>query len=137
MNKKTVLLRAPLLSQSGYGVHSRQVARWLFDRADALGNLEIHTELLNWGATPWYTDQYALDGLIGRCFQASADRKDMYDVTIQLQLPNEWYPAKGKFNIGMTAGVESTMGVVVLPELIKVALVNSEGTITRFILLMA
>lgn len=109
MKKKSILLRAPLLSQSGYGVHSRQVARWLFDRADTQGNLEVHTELLNWGSTPWYTNQYALDGLIGRCFQASANRLDMYDVTIQLQLPNEWYPEKGKFNIGMTAGVESTM----------------------------
>jgi len=106
---KTVLLRAPLLSQSGYGVHARQVARWLFDRADKNGNLDITTELLNWGGTPWYVDTYAQNDLIGRCFQASATQKQkkLYDVTIQLQLPNEWCPELGKVNIGMTAGVEA------------------------------
>ena len=52
MNKKSVLLRAPVLSMSGYGVHSRQVARWLFNAADTRGDLDITTELLNWGQTP-------------------------------------------------------------------------------------
>jgi glycosyltransferase involved in cell wall biosynthesis len=104
---KTVLLRAPLLTQSGYGVHARQVARWLFDRVDSGVELDVHTELLNWGGTPWYTDVYAQDGLIGRCLQASSYRREQYDVTIQLQLPNEWCPELGKFNVGMTAGVEA------------------------------
>lgn len=105
---KTVLLRAPLLSQSGYGVHSRQIARWLFSRAENDEQLDITTELLNWGTTAWYTDVYAQDELIGKCFQASAKpRLDVYDVTIQLQLPNEWCPELGRFNIGMTAGVEA------------------------------
>lgn len=31
-----------------------------------------------------------------------------YDVTVQLQLPNEWDPKLGVYNIGMTAGVETT-----------------------------
>lgn len=104
---KSVLLRAPLLSQSGYGVHARQVARWLFERADKNGNLDITTEVLNWGQTAWYVDAYAQNELIGRCFQATLNQKEKYDVTIQLQLPNEWHPGLGTFNIGMTAGVEA------------------------------
>ena len=147
---KSVLLRAPLLSQSGYGVHARQVARWLFDRADKNGNLDITTELLNWGGTPWYVDAYAQEDLIGRCFQASATQKQkqLYDVTIQLQLPNEWCPELGKFNIGMTAGVEADrcnpkwvehvnkMSLVLVPsEFSKTGFMNS-GHVTTPILVV-
>lgn len=144
--KKSILLRAPMLSMSGYGVHSRQVARWLFDRADASGNLDITTELLNWGGTPWLTDVYAHEGLVGRCFQASSNVKEKYDVTIQLQLPNEWCPELGKFNIGMTAGVEATrcnpawiecvnqMDLVVVPsEFTKQVFLNSGHVTTKIL----
>jgi glycosyltransferase involved in cell wall biosynthesis len=101
-----ILLRAPLLTLSGYGVHSRQVARWLFNNIEKY-NFEITTELLNWGNTPWITDTTAENGLIGEILQASLNQKQIYDVTIQLQLPNEWNPNLGTFNIGITAGIEA------------------------------
>lgn len=148
---KTVLLRAPLLTQSGYGVHSRQVARWLFDRADTNGDIEVTTELLNWGQTPWYVDVYALDGLVGRCLQASAQRRNeynKYDVTIQLQLPNEWCPELGKFNIGMTAGVEADrcnplwvdaankMSLIIVPSEFTKSAFTANGRLTTPILVV-
>lgn len=147
---KSVLLRAPLLSQSGYGVHSRQVARWLFDRADKNGNLDITTELLNWGQTPWYVDAYAQNDLIGRCFQASATQKqkNLYDITIQLQLPNEWHPELGKFNIGMTAGVEADrcnpkwveyvnrMNLVIVPSEFSKSVFMNSGHVTTPIIVV-
>ncbi len=34
MKRKNVVIRAPLLSQSGYGVHSRQIAKYLLNRKD-------------------------------------------------------------------------------------------------------
>jgi hypothetical protein len=138
---KTVLLRAPTLSMSGYGVYARQVARWLFEKADNASRdkkIDIHTQLLNWGGTPWIVDTDACDGLIGRCLQASSYPKDKYDVTLQMQLPNEWCPELGKFNIGITAGVEADGCnfawvdqvnkmdlVVVLSEFTKKAFLNS------------
>lgn len=146
---KSVLLRAPLLSQSGYGVHSRQVARWLFDRADKNNNLDITTELLNWGGTPWYVDAHAQNDLIGRCFQASAHPKELYDVTIQLQLPNEWCPELGKFNVGMTAGVESdrcnpkwiehvnNMNLVIVPSVFTKEVFERSGHVTTPIVVVA
>ena len=103
---KTVLLRAPVLTLSGYGVHARQVARWLFEQEERL-ELDIAVEPLNWGHTGWLTDVEAEDGLVGRVLQASENTKPFYDVTIQLQLPNEWNPMLGAFNIGITAGVET------------------------------
>lgn len=102
---KSVLLRAPVLSKSGYGVHARQVAKWLFQKEEEL-DLEVTVEALNWGNTGWITDIEAEDGLVGRVLQATTNIKPFYDVTIQVQLPNEWNPMLGGYNIGITAGVE-------------------------------
>jgi glycosyltransferase involved in cell wall biosynthesis len=115
MLKKTkkVLLRAPLLSHSGYGVHARQIARWLFDKEKDL-DLEITTELLNWGHTSWITDIDAENGLVKKILNANTPYEAKagarpFDVTIQLQLPNEWNPTLGAYNVGITAGVEATL----------------------------
>ena len=104
---KTVLLRAPLLTNSGYGVHARQIAKWLFRVATETHQLDITTEPLPWGRTHIIVDPEAEDGLIGQIMQATNNKKNFYDVTIQLQLPNEWNPFLGNFNIGVTAGVET------------------------------
>jgi glycosyltransferase involved in cell wall biosynthesis len=104
---KTVLLRAPVLTASGYGVHARQVARWLFETAAQKHDLDISVQPLRWGQTHWITDVDAQDGLIKNIVQAASNEKKFYDVTIQLQLPNEWNPFLGVYNIGMTAGVET------------------------------
>lgn len=106
--KKTVLLRAPILTHSGYGVHARQVAKWLYSKEKEL-NLDIYCQLLKWGITPWNLDMN--DEFVLRTLEYDAKRqrdgKKEYDVTIQLQLPNEWNSQLGKYNIGMTAGVEA------------------------------
>lgn len=103
---KKVLLRGPFLTQSGYGVHARQIAKWFFDKMDSGSELEINFELLPWGMTPWFTNTDACNGLVGRILQ-HARKTDNYDLSVQLQLPNEWNPFAAKFNIGVTAGVET------------------------------
>lgn len=102
---KKVVLRAPVLSQSGYGVHSRQIARWLLSRPDI--DLIVHP--VQWGITPWYLDATAQDGLIGEIMSRSRDDKGPFDVSVQVQLPNEWSTDLAKKNIGVTAGVETTI----------------------------
>lgn len=102
---KKVLLRAPVLSQSGYGVHSRQIARWLLGRSDV--DLTIHP--VSWGITPWYIDASACDGLIGKIMEKSKDDKGPFDVSVQIQLPNEWTRGLAKKDVGVTAGVETTI----------------------------
>ena len=81
--KKKVILRAPLLTQSGYGVHSRQIATWLFARPD----LDVKVQLLPWGDTPWILRKS--DPLIETIMQRSVPIEGQADVTFQLQLPNE------------------------------------------------
>lgn len=100
---KTVLLRAPTLTQSGYGVHARQIARWLLGKS----HIKTHFQTLPWGDTPWFVNERSLDGLVGQVMKGSSPFNGTYDVTFQLQLPNEWDPTLGKFNVGMTAAVET------------------------------
>lgn len=139
---KSVLFRAPVLTASGYGVHARQIARWLFDH-EKDWDLDISVELLNWGTTGWIVDTTAFDGLVGRCLQASTGpEKFIHDVTIQLQLPNEWNPSLGLFNVGMTAGVETDrcnpawvqavnmMNLVIVPSQFTKECFERSGTVT-------
>ena len=103
-SKKSVLLRAPVLTQSGYGVHARQVAAWLLSREE----VDLHVQALPWGDTPWLIDKEAHGGLVGRLLERTVDPSGKsYDATVQLQLPNEWDPKFSSVNIGITAGVET------------------------------
>lgn len=104
---KTILLRAPVLTQSGYGVHSRQIARWLMD-LEKKGDLKLSVEALPWGDTPWAINQDKFDGLAGELMRRSVPpTENKYDVSIQLQLPNEWNPNLARYNVGVTAAVET------------------------------
>jgi glycosyltransferase involved in cell wall biosynthesis len=99
---KNVHVRGPLLSKSGYGTHARQIAKWLDSRGTVFA-----AEVTPWGITPWYLDSGAENGLIGKVMSYSGTRFPQTDVSIQIQLPHEWTPGLAKFNVGVTAGVET------------------------------
>jgi hypothetical protein len=105
IEKKKVVLRAPVLSLSGYGVHSRQIAKWLLSRPDV--DLIVHP--VQWGMTPWQLNPNAYDGLIGKLMERSREDKGPFDVSFQVQLPNEWTVGLAKKDVGVTAGVETTI----------------------------
>lgn len=102
---KTVVLRGPVLTQSGYGVHSRQVAKWLLNR----GDVDVKFIATPWGDTPWIVHRGAYGGLAGQIMERSVspDGAAGSDVSIQLQLPNEWDPKLSRVNVGITAAVET------------------------------
>ena len=102
---KKVLLRAPVLSKSGYGVHSRQVFRYLLEKP----NLDVKVQILHWGITPWFLYGNDCDGLVTEALSRSNFQNQKYDVTFQVQLPNEWDASLGSYNVGVTAGVETTL----------------------------
>ncbi len=105
---KNVVLRAPVLTQSGYGVHSRQIAKWLLSKHDR-GEISLTIQCVPWGDTSWYVNGDECDGLIGKMMKIAGPAKARPDVSFQVQLPNEWDPNLAKFNIGVTAGVETTV----------------------------
>jgi len=144
---KTVLLRAPVLSLSGYGVHSRQIFKWLYSKPQ---EYHIFVEPLNWGQTPWYVDKKALNGLVGNIMKCTLPmvKDQKADISIQVQLPNEWNPALGRFNVGVTAAVETdkcnpewisainNMDLVIVPsEHVRTTLQNSGQVQKRIIVI--
>tara|TARA_Y100000310_G_scaffold333134_1_gene410051 strand:- start:189 stop:1355 length:1167 start_codon:yes stop_codon:yes gene_type:complete len=102
--KKKVIIRAPLLSYSGYGTHARQIFRWLLSRTD----IEVSTQVVPWGCTSWMINPETEGGLAGEIMKRSvAERPSDIDVSIQLQLPNEWDPTLAAVNVGLSAVVET------------------------------
>ena len=102
---KKVLLRGPILSRSGYGEHARQVYSYL----EKLPNVDLKVQALPWGITPWYLNSNSLDGMIGRILSKTITGNPAgYDVSVQIQLPNEWDTSIAKKNIGITAAIETT-----------------------------
>jgi glycosyltransferase involved in cell wall biosynthesis len=100
--KKSVVLRAPLLSNSGYGTHARQIFRWLETK-----DVEIVSDILNWGATSWFLNHDAEKGLIGRIIASARQPTKTPDLMVSLQLPNEWQRLPGAVCVGMSAVVET------------------------------
>lgn len=103
--KKKVLLRAPVLSISGYGVHSRQIFKWLESRHD----IDLKVQVLQWGNTTWMLNGDLEDGLIGRIMEKTSfdTENHKFDLSFQVQLPDEWDPNIAKTNVGISAVVET------------------------------
>lgn len=102
---KRVLLRGPFLTNSGYGVHSRQIARWALSK----DNWDVKVQALPWGITPWIIDNNEENGLVGKIMSKTVNLNGVpvFDLSFQVQLPNEWDPRLAKVNIGVTAAVET------------------------------
>lgn len=98
------IIRAPLLSVSGYGVHSRQIFSYL-EKSPI--NFEIEAQVVNWGNTPWMIDQDLEGGMIGRIMSNARKLDGIADISFQVQLPDEWDPNIARVNIGVSAVVET------------------------------
>lgn len=139
--RRTVALQGPVLTQSGYGVHSRQIARWLLNRKDT----DVKFVPTVWGDTPWIISPDAHDGLIGEIMKrvTNPDGVKDCDVSFQLQLPNEWNAKLSKKNVGVTAGVESdrchpswvdacnSMDAIVVPSQHSKSSITATGKVTK------
>ena len=104
MNKPILVFQSPIATRSGYGDHSRDILKSLFE----LEMYDIKVVPTKWGNTP--QDQIDSKTEFGkRVLQnivTQLDRKP--DVFIQVSVANE-FKKVGKYNIGITAGVETTL----------------------------
>jgi len=98
------IIRAPLLSVSGYGVHSRQIFSYL---ENSKFNFEIETQVVNWGNTSWIINPESQGGMIERIMLQSGKLDSIADISFQVQLPDEWDPNLARVNVGVSAVVES------------------------------
>jgi glycosyltransferase involved in cell wall biosynthesis len=104
MSKPTLVFQGPIFTRSGYGDHCRDLMKSL----RKMDKFDITIIPLRWGNTPQnqVSDQdefgrWMLERVIPQIGQQP-------DVFIQVSVANEFEP-KGKFNIGVTAGVETTL----------------------------
>ena len=103
---KTVLVRGPVLSQSGYGEHTRFVLRSLRLQEE---HLNIHILPTTWGETGWITNDDDERRWIDERVRITANHLQQslpYDISVQVTIPNEWEQL-APINIGVTAGIET------------------------------
>ena len=98
-----VVIRGPLLSVTGYGCHTRQIWQW----ARSKPGWDVYAAIVPWGHCTYYIDPNEEEGVIGDVMQRSQTPPRKPDVSIQVQLPDEWDPDMAKVNIGVTAGIEA------------------------------
>ena len=108
---KKILLEAPILTQSGYGEHSRLVYRSL----QSLEDTDIYINPLSWGQTSWLSDFGGEREQIDECIQRFSDatsfaeqtgQKIPFDVQIYVGIPNE-FEKRAPYSVCVTAGIET------------------------------
>ena len=102
--KPLVIVSCPADTFSGYGARSRDIVLPIIKS----GNYDVKILPQRWGSTPWgfLQDENPDHKLIKDCFIQQIPKQP--DVWIQITVPNEFQPV-GKFNIGVTAGIETTV----------------------------
>jgi hypothetical protein len=104
--KQLVFISAPVDTYSGYGARSRDIVKALL-KAD---KYDIKIIPQRWGNTPFgfLKADKAEDKQILDCFWNQPQLPKQPDIWIQITVPNEFQPV-GKYNIGITAGIETTI----------------------------
>ena len=104
--KPLVLVTAPVGTRSGYGAHSRDICRSLI----AMDKFDVKIWSVRWGSTPQNalsednpTDVPIIERLLEN---PNMDRQP--DIHFHIVVPNEFQPI-AKYNIGITAGLETTV----------------------------
>jgi hypothetical protein len=110
MSKPICIVSCPIDTFSGYGARSRDFVKSLIASKGEEWDIKILSQ--RWGQTPF--------GALNEDIPEEKDLKDRIagaltmnlskqpEIWIQITVPNEFQPV-GKFNIGVTAGIETTL----------------------------
>jgi len=101
--KKVMLICAPVSSRSGYGDHARDLVRSFIEH----NKYDVKIIDVPWGECPRNALDVELDKNIIDCFLPEPKMDKQPDVYVDIRIPNE-FQTYGKFNIGITAGIETT-----------------------------
>jgi len=105
--QKKILIKAPLLSRSGYGEQSRFALRALRSREDLF---DIYIVNIPWGRTGQITEDTEETNFIKEAMAKTGtyvQNKGPFDISLQITVPNE-FETIAPLNIGYTAGIETT-----------------------------
>lgn len=107
MNKPLCVIEAPVFNRSGYGDLSTDIAKSIL----RYGKFDLKIAATRWGSCP---SKMFGDDLINEedkqlsSFLLNGQLNKQPDLYIKISIPNEFQP-HGKYNIGITAGIETTV----------------------------
>ena len=100
--KPLCIVSCPIDTFSGYGARSRDFVNALIKIKDPEWDIKILPQ--RWGDCPW--NYLAKDDPLRQRFLPNMNQQP--DIWFQITVPDEFQPV-GKFNIGVTAGIETTV----------------------------
>ena len=106
MSKKlTYVISSPFDTYSGYGARSRDYIKSVID----LGKYDVKLMTQRWGETAWgFCDNEPEWAFLKDYLLPDNKLPGKPDIWSQITIPNEFQPV-GKYNIGVTAGIETTV----------------------------
>ena len=104
--KPLFVISCPIDTYSGYGSRSRDLVKAIIE----LDKYDVKIMPQRWGSTPWgFIEDFKEEwGFLKEHILSSPQLPRQPEIWSQLTVPNE-FQAVGKYNIGLTAGVETTM----------------------------
>ena len=104
MSKNTFYISCPFDTYSGYGARSRDLVKAIIE----LDKYDIKILPQRWGGTPWsFIKNNPEWEFLTKYYYTQPQLREQPDIWMQITIPNEFQPI-GKFNIGVTAGMETT-----------------------------
>ena len=102
--KPLCIVSCPIDTFSGYGARSRDFVRALIQSKGEEWDIKILPQM--WGETPW--NALSQDDPLRQYFIRGDEVKTKPEIWIQITIPSEFQP-NGQFNIGVSAGIETTI----------------------------
>jgi hypothetical protein len=104
MSKPLFIISSPFDTFSGYGARDRDLIKAIIE----LDRYEVKLIPQRWGDTPWgFMDENPEWAFLREHTLTTPQLPKQPDVWMQITVPNEFQPI-GKYNIGVTAGIETT-----------------------------
>jgi glycosyltransferase involved in cell wall biosynthesis len=107
MSKPLCIISCPIDTYSGYGARSRDFVKSLIETRGDEWTIQIISQ--RWGNCPWgYLNDNEEWKYLQNYILKTPQIPKQPEVWIQITVPNEFQPV-GKYNIGVTAGIETTV----------------------------
>ena len=105
--KQYCVISCPIDTYSGYGARSRDFVKALYQLKKDEYDIKIMPQ--RWGSTPWgYINDHLEEWGFLNALLLNGQMQKQPDIWIQVTVPNE-FQAVGKYNLGVTAGIETTL----------------------------
>jgi hypothetical protein len=105
MDKPTFVISCPIDTYSGYGARSRDIVKAIIE----LEKYDVKVLPQRWGATPFgFIQAHPEWEFLTKHLLHSPQLPAQPEIWMQITVPNEFQPI-GKYNIGCTAGIETTI----------------------------